>query len=135
MRVVEMIGAPKRIAEKDWGSSISAPQHDIDYRIALLAFANLDRVQKHMAASKLMEGAKWRAVCTTRRMAVDVNRRLAKNNLATLTHRQREVLEAWLTEADREHINRAVVNSVPECLRPENLPKRPPIRRQDNENG
>ena len=116
---------------KDNGANVEAPQHDIDVAIVHAAYARAERMRRAAGAKGDMVSLKY--VSITRRIAMDCGRDLSRSPYQTLPPNTRALFLKFLGR-EREQVLERVKDMThsgdqPECLRPENLPKKPPPRR------
>jgi hypothetical protein len=122
-------GGGNRIIPKD-ALQANVPQHGIDVALAQAALQKSDNTRKaKFAAGQIEEG---RTCAGVYRFAKDMVRVLYKSPWATLARKQRAALERCLHPDQLERVYAAakltagVGRDMPECLWPENLPKKPP---------
>lgn len=112
---------------------VNVPQHALDYALAQAVSASFTKQMRAAYAGGRTENA--RVCAQIRRLANDCLRWLSKNPWAVITPRQRAGLARCLSPETLTKVmagaklHAGVGADMPECLRPENLPKKPPARK------
>lgn len=129
-------GDPRLGGGGHWFSTDAAPgslQHGLDVALAQAVWRILRPVATAQFASGQKTSGAARAASFGRRLARD----LAKSPWHTLTPKMRTALERCLSLKQVEAVyanaraSAGIGGSEPECLRRENLPKKPPAKKRD----